>query len=180
MSSRRIIKVKKSFLPESMGKSWTNQDDADLLDGIKRNRTMEYIANLKGQNIEFLRSRLKKIAANYYTTQGMAFEQIELLTGIKKEEIVVRPSLSRPPSYSGSSKESLDSDQNPDSFVIDTSPNSVQVSEPTPVEVMTLEKSNPCAELTIRFIDLTIYLAFTLRRNILKRSQGALLDESPV
>jgi hypothetical protein len=171
-----------------MGKPWTNQDDADLLDGIKRNKTIEYIANLKGQGIDFVRSRLKGIAANYYMTQGMAFEQIELLTGIKKEEIVVRPSLSRPASYSGSSKDSistLDSDQNPaDTFVIDAISREEPVSEPIlaqeTVQVINLEKSNPCTELTIRLIDLTIYLAFTLRRNILKRAQGTLLDESPV
>lgn len=173
MSSRKVIKVKKEFLPESMSKPWVSHDDAGLLDGIKKGRSIEQIAGAAGHSIEFIRSRLKKIAADYYINKQMPFDQIELITGIKKEEIIIRAS-----SPTGGSKESISSVESVDTqeaFTIDVTPKEVTeiINEP-------VEKPNPCTDLTIRLIDLTIYLAFTLRRNILKKAQGTIIDEYAV
>ena len=64
--------------------------DTILLNHVHSGKTFEEIARIQKQPVGNIESRLKAIAARLYFKENLPYEKVEEITGIKKEEIVVK------------------------------------------------------------------------------------------
>ena len=70
------------------GKAWSEDEVIQLLKEIQKKQTLEEIAPKHQRTVGGIRSRLREIAADYYTNDNLSIEQIMKFTGLPKEDIV--------------------------------------------------------------------------------------------
>jgi hypothetical protein len=66
--------------------------DTLLLNHVSSGKTLEEIARIQKKPVTSIQSRLKTIAARLYFKENLSYEKVEEITGIKKEEIIVKRS----------------------------------------------------------------------------------------
>ena len=69
---------------------WKNEDSIQLLTLIQRKKSIQEISLIFKRTPTFIKSKLKTIAGNYYINDK-PFNEIQMLTGIKKDEIIISP-----------------------------------------------------------------------------------------
>jgi hypothetical protein len=69
--------------------SWKPEEKI-LLNHIHSGKTFEEIARIQKQPIGCVESRLKTIAAKLYFKDNMPYEEVEGITGIKKDTLIVK------------------------------------------------------------------------------------------
>ena len=70
--------------------AWKEKEVAQLMKKIKEKKTIEEIALLHKRTQKCIMAKLKSIARTYYIN-NMPFNEIHELTGIQKDDIVIRP-----------------------------------------------------------------------------------------
>lgn len=73
---------------ENMGKPWKSEEQEQLLKGIQDKIQMEDIAKAHKRTIGGIRSRLREIAANYYLKESKPINEICVLTGLSKDDVI--------------------------------------------------------------------------------------------
>jgi len=73
-------------------KTWNNDEIQSLLKQIKARRSIQEIA-IKTNRTEFdIRSKLKSIAADMYLKNKGSYEQIQEITGVEKDRLILKSS----------------------------------------------------------------------------------------
>ena len=86
MDKKGIYGLDPEKYPTNMGKAWLDDEVVQLLQGIKRKKTIQEIAEQHKRTVGGITSRLKQLAADYHE-EGRPIEDIEKLTGLTKEQI---------------------------------------------------------------------------------------------
>ena len=69
---------------------WTPVDVTKLLDQIKKKKSLEDISKRERRSIQSIQSKLKEIAVDLYFNKNMEYKEVEEITGIQKEALLVR------------------------------------------------------------------------------------------
>ena len=75
----------------NVGKGWKEDEITQLLKEIKEKKLIEEIAALHKRNPQCIKTKLKSLASKYYLSDNKPFDEIHELTGVKKEDIIVKP-----------------------------------------------------------------------------------------
>ena len=86
MESKNKYGLDPSKYPANMGKAWSDDEVLQLLQGIRKKKTMEEIAEEHGRTVGGISSRLRQIATDYHN-EGRPIEQIQKFTGLTTEQI---------------------------------------------------------------------------------------------
>jgi hypothetical protein len=81
---------------------WAPVDITRLLNHIKNNKTLEDISKKEKRSIATIQAKLKDIAVDLYFNKNMKYEQVQEITGIHKEDLLVKRSK---PELTGFSKD---------------------------------------------------------------------------
>ena len=73
---------------ENMGKPWKEDELRELLKEIEGKTSIEDIAKIHKRTVGGINSRLKDIAANYFINESKQINEIVILTGLSKDEII--------------------------------------------------------------------------------------------
>jgi len=73
---------------ENMGKPWKSEEQQQLLKGIQDKIQMEDIAKAHKRTIGGIRSRLREIAVTYYLKESKPINEICVLTGLSKDDVI--------------------------------------------------------------------------------------------
>ena len=89
---------------------WAPVEVIRLLNHIKNNRSLEDISKRENRSIQSIQAKLKDVAVDLYFNKNMSYNRVEEITGIQKEEILVKRQkpvvkLSNNPKLNGSPKE---------------------------------------------------------------------------
>jgi hypothetical protein len=69
---------------------WTPVDVTRLLDQIKKKKSLEDISKRERRSIQSIQSKLKEIAVDLYFNKNIEYKEVEEITGIQKEALLVR------------------------------------------------------------------------------------------
>jgi hypothetical protein len=78
--------LEKDKYPANMGKPWLDDEILQLLQEIRKKKTIEEIAEQHQRTIGGINSRLKELAADYHN-EGRAIEDIQKFTGLTAEQV---------------------------------------------------------------------------------------------
>jgi len=97
--------------PSRMGKKWDNDETEKLLQSIKNKKSYETISIEHERTIGGISSQIKKVALEYYS-KDIPFEEIEVITGLNKEQI--NEAIKRQKNKINSKKSNINIDNNID------------------------------------------------------------------
>jgi hypothetical protein len=86
MESKNKYGLDPSKYPANIGKPWLDDEVLQLLQGVRKKKTIEEIAEEHKRTVGGIKSRLRQIATDYHN-EGRSIEQIEKFTGLTTEEI---------------------------------------------------------------------------------------------
>ena len=69
---------------------WTPVEVIRLLNHIKNNKSLEDISRGEKRSISSIKAKLKDIAVDLYVNKNMRYSQVEEITGIQKEALIVK------------------------------------------------------------------------------------------
>jgi transposase len=82
-----LIKKDPTKYPARMGKSWSNEEDQQLLQEIQKKVPIDMIAEFHERTQGAITSHLRQIAADYYFHNEMPIDKIQKYTGLSIDEI---------------------------------------------------------------------------------------------
>lgn len=85
-TSKGIYGLDKSNYPSNMGKPWLDDEVLQLLQNVRKKKSLPDIAREHGRTEGGIRGRLKQLAFDYYK-EGRTIEVIEKFTSLSKEDI---------------------------------------------------------------------------------------------
>jgi hypothetical protein len=86
MESKGMYGLDAAKYPANMGKAWSDDQILQLLQGVRKKKSMEEIAEEHKRTVGGIKSRLRQLATEYHT-EGRSMEQIVKFTGLTAEEI---------------------------------------------------------------------------------------------
>ena len=86
MDKKGIYGLDPEKYPANMGKAWLDEEVIQLLQEIKRKKSIQEIAEQHQRTVGGITSRLKQLAADYHE-EGRCMEDIEKFTGLTQEQI---------------------------------------------------------------------------------------------
>lgn len=89
-SSRRKLMygLDASKYPSRLGAPWTDKELIQLLTSVKNKESIQEIAKKHSRTEGGITSRLRVLAAEYYTNDDKSIEEIKVITGLDKESII--------------------------------------------------------------------------------------------
>lgn len=88
-----MAKTKKSAV-ETMSKFMKSEEVSKILELVKNKKSIKDIAASQKKTTHYIKSKLKNVACEYYLNSNKPFNEIQQITGIKKEEIIIsRPNV---------------------------------------------------------------------------------------
>ena len=76
-----------STYPARMGQGWDDDEVLKLLTSIQKKKPIETIAMEHERTVGGIRSRIRKVAADYHFNDHRSLEEIQKYSGLTKEEI---------------------------------------------------------------------------------------------
>jgi hypothetical protein len=73
---------------ENMGKAWKQDEISQLLSEIKEKKSTKEIATAHKRTEGGVTSRLRSLAAEYHITHSKPINEIMILTGLSKEDVI--------------------------------------------------------------------------------------------
>lgn len=86
MEVKRLYGLDPAKYPANIGKPWLDDEILQLLQGVRKKKSMEEIAEEHKRTVGGIKSRLRQLATEYHT-EGRSMEQIQKFTGLTAEEI---------------------------------------------------------------------------------------------
>jgi hypothetical protein len=77
-----------SKYPSRLGAPWTDKELIQLLTSVKNKESIQEIAKKHSRTEGGITSRLRVLAAEYYTNDDKSIEEIKVITGLDKESII--------------------------------------------------------------------------------------------
>ena len=77
-----------SKYPSRLGAAWKDEELIQLLTSIKNKESIQDIAKKHSRTEGGIRSRLRVLAAEYYTNDDKSIDEIKAITGLDKESII--------------------------------------------------------------------------------------------
>ena len=73
---------------ENMGKAWKDEELLQLLKEVKSQMTKQDIAAAHKRTVGGITSRLKSLATDYYLNDSKSINEIMVITGLPKDDII--------------------------------------------------------------------------------------------
>jgi hypothetical protein len=73
-----------------MNQLWTPDNTLQLLNYIKRKKTISQIAKLQKRSIQNIQAKLKNIATDLYFNKNLPYDKVIEITGIEIKDLLVR------------------------------------------------------------------------------------------
>ena len=77
-----------SKYPSRLGAPWKDEELIQLLTSVKNKESFQDIAKKHERTLGGIRSKLRQLAAEYYTNDDKSIEEIKVITGLDKESII--------------------------------------------------------------------------------------------
>ena len=77
-----------SKYPSRLGAAWKDEELIQLLTSVKNKESIQDIAKKHSRTEGGIRSRLRVLAAEYYTNDDKSIDEIKAITGLDKESII--------------------------------------------------------------------------------------------
>ena len=77
-----------SKYPSRLGAPWKDEELIQLLTSVKNKESFQEIAKKHERTLGGIRSKLRQLAAEYYTNDDKSIEEIKVITGLDKESII--------------------------------------------------------------------------------------------
>lgn len=75
-------------IPSNMGSKWTTKEEQSLLDNLKNNLDIEYIAKNHGRTTGAINARREVIALRLYNENKLSIDKIEVITKLNEKTIL--------------------------------------------------------------------------------------------
>ena len=73
-----------------MNQLWAPDDTLQLLNYIKKKKTISQIAKLQKRSVQNIQAKLKNIATDLYFNKNLPYEKVIEITGIEMKDLLVR------------------------------------------------------------------------------------------
>ena len=77
-----------SKYPSRLGAPWTDKELIQMLTSVKNKESFQDIASKHERTLGGIKSKLRQLAAEYYTNDDKSIEEIKVITGLDKESII--------------------------------------------------------------------------------------------